>query len=332
MSSPAIVLMFPGQGSQYARMAVGLYGHQPEFTAAMDEVFAAFGTAGEAMRADWLAHHPAVPLDHVTRSQPLLFAVDYALGTMLLHRGVRPWTLLGHSIGEMAAATLAGVFSLDAAAALLLDRVHRLVDAPPGGMLAVAAGTDALKPFLTDEVVVAAVNSPRQTILAGPSGPLAAVAEALREAELTCRPVPSLTAFHSPSLAAVTAGAVERFATMPMAAPRIPLYSGYRAEPLTERVATDPAYWSGHPVETVRFWPALDAILSRRADVLCVEAGPGQGLSTVARRHPAVRARRAAVVSLLPPRAGAPEADRESVAEALATVYDHVGDARTHRR
>ncbi|MEV4432810.1 acyltransferase domain-containing protein [Streptomyces sp. NPDC049585] len=324
MDTRAIVLLFPGQGSQYARMAAGLYGHEPEFTAAMDEAFAAFGPDGRALRTDWLAASPAVPVDHVTRSQPLLFAVGHALGRMLLRRGVEPAALLGHSVGEMAAAVLAGVFTLEDAAALLLDRVHRLAAAPPGGMLAVAATAAALEPFVTGEVVVAAVNAPRQTILAGPEGPLAEVARALAEAGLTCRPVPSLTAFHSPSLTAATAGAVERFAATAVAAPRIGLYSGYRAGPLTAELAADPAYWAGHPVEPVRFWPALDAVLRRHTGAVCVEAGPGQGLSTIARQHPAVRGGTSRVVPLLPARAGAPEADREALAAAFAALGAYV--------
>lgn len=320
MNRRAVALMFPGQGSQHTRMASGLYQHEPEFTAAMDEVFSAFGDEGEPLRSDWLAEHPAVSIDYVTRAQPLLFAVDYALGRMLLSWGIRPAALLGHSVGEMAAATLADVFTLDDAATLILDRVRRLAAAPPGGMLAVAAGTAALEPFLTPEVVVAAVNTPRQTILAGPNGPLDAVAVRLRDVGLTCRRVPSLTAFHSPMLAEATGCAIERFAATPVRPPRMLLYSSYTAEPLTGEKVADPAYWASHPVDVVRFWPALDAMLGRRDDVVCVEAGPGQGLTQIARRHPAVRG---AVVSLLPARPGPAERDRESVASAFDTLADY---------
>ncbi|MGI5428581.1 acyltransferase domain-containing protein [Streptomyces sp. CA-179760] len=329
MDAPAILLMFPGQGSQHARMAAGLYGPDPAFTAAVDEVFDAYDAAGRSeggrLRADWLSDHPAVPLDHVTRSQPLLFAVDYALGRMVTAATGRPWALLGHSVGEMAAAALAGVFTLRDAAGLLLDRVRRLAQAPPGAMLAVAAGEDTLGPYLgggDGKVVVAAVNSPRQTILAGHVAPLAGVARALREAGLTCREVPSLTAFHSPMLAPYAAGAAERFAATPVAAPSIPLHSGYRPGPVTGQLAADPSYWAGHPVETVRFWPALDAVLSSRTGVICLETGPGQGLSTIARRHPTVRSGQNSVLPLLPPRAGTAEADRTSVAAALAAVRE----------
>ncbi|UZI28597.1 acyltransferase domain-containing protein [Streptomyces sp. VB1] len=326
MDASAILLMFPGQGSQHPRMAAGLYGHEPAFTSALDEVFDAYDAEargeGGRLRTDWLAEHPEVPLPHVTRSQPLLFAVDYALGRMVMARGLRPSALLGHSIGEMAAAALAGVFTPGEAAGLVLDRVRRLAAAPPGGMLAVAAEASALEPYVRHGVVVAALNSPRQTILAGPDTSLAEVAGALHEAGLTCRRIPSLTAFHSPALAPYATGAAERFAATPVSAPRIPVHSGYRAGLLTGRLAADASYWAGHPVEPVRFWPALDSVLTSRSGVVCVEAGPGQGLSVLARRHPTVRRGENAVVALLPPGEGPAAADRESVAAALASVRD----------
>ncbi|MEV4175923.1 acyltransferase domain-containing protein [Nonomuraea sp. NPDC049709] len=332
----AVLLMFPGQGSQHPRMAWGLYGEEPGFTAAMDEVFAAFGEAGAELRRDWLSERPRVPLDHVTRSQPLLFAIDYALGRTLLERGVRPWVMLGHSIGEMAAAVLAGVFTLADAVALVRQRVRLLAASPPGGMLAVSAGVAALEGLLTEDVVVAAENAPRQTIVAGPSEPLAEVERALRAEGFTCAPVPTLIAFHSPSLAATVPPAVESFAGTPVGAPRIPLYSGYAARPMTLELAADPGYWARHPVAPVRFWPALDEILSTGSPedgVVCVEAGPGQGLSTIARRHRAVRKGPGRVVPLLPARAGGPEAgpeagraaDRAAFATALTALPGEAG-------
>ncbi|MDR8411815.1 acyltransferase domain-containing protein [Nonomuraea sp. 3-1Str] len=324
------MVMLPGQGSQHPRMAWGLYGSEPRFTAALDEVLAAFDD-GDALRGDWLSDDPRVPLDHVTRSQPLLFALDYALGRTLMEYGVRPWVMLGHSVGEMAAAVLAGVFTLRDGARLLQERVRLLAEAPPGGMLAVSAAAAALDGLLTDEVVVAAVNAPRQTILAGPSGPLARVEERLREDGFITAPVPALTAFHSPSLQAVASAAVDGFATTPVRAPGIPLRSCYTAEPLTAETAADPGYWAAHPVRPVLFWPALDAILSSRDDVVCVEAGPGQGLSTVARRHRAMRAGRGEVVPLLPARPGGPGADRAAFDAALARLARLTGDAPPER-
>ncbi|WP_340376192.1 acyltransferase domain-containing protein [Streptomyces sp. SS7] len=314
-----VALLLPGQGSQHPRMAVGLYGHEPVFTAAMDEFFEAAGGEGARLREDWLAERPATDLDHVTRSQPLLFAVDHALGRVVLSRGVRPVALLGHSIGELASAVLAGVFVLRDATGLVLDRVRRLAGAPPGGMLAVAASTAEVTPYLSGDVVVGAVNAPRQTVLAGPDGPLDKVGRTLREAGFTCRRVPSLSAFHSPVLEPACRGAAERFAAVDRSAPSLPVHSAYTAAPLTEADIDDPAFWARQPVAPVLFWPALEGLLAT-GDHLLVEVGPGQGLSQVARRHPAVRRGTSEVVSLLPARPGPPEADRAAMETAMARV------------
>ncbi|MEU3793620.1 acyltransferase domain-containing protein [Streptomyces fructofermentans] len=322
-----VALLLPGQGSQHRRMAAGLYGHEPVFTEAMDEFFAAAGAEGGPMRDDWLAELPVTDMDHVTRSQPLLFAVDHALGRLVLSRGVRPAALLGHSIGELAGAALAGVFDPRDAAGLVLDRIRRLAAAPPGGMLAVAASTREVAPYLSGDVVVGAVNAPRQTVLAGPDAPLDAIGRALREAGFVCRRVPSLSAFHSPVLEPACRGAAERFAAVRRGRPAVPVHSAYTAAPLTESDIDDPRFWARQPVAPVLFWPALEGLLAT-GDHLLVEVGPGQGLSQLARRHPAVRRGSSAVVSLLPARPGPPEADRaawEAALERIAAAGHPVG-------
>lgn len=82
-----VALLLPGQGAQHEQMAAGLYGSEPVFTAAMDLVFGELGEPGERLRADWLSDRPLVPIEHVTRSQPLLFAIDHALGRLVLSWG-----------------------------------------------------------------------------------------------------------------------------------------------------------------------------------------------------------------------------------------------------
>lgn len=298
---PEPVLLLPGQGAQYQGMGTGLYRDEPDFAAAADEVFRAMGATGDALRADWLAARPARPMDDVTRSQPLLFTLDYALGRVLLARGVQCRALLGHSIGEVAAATLAGVFTLDDAVRLVLDRVADLESAPAGGMLAVAASVAELAGKLPPGVDVGAVNAPRQTVVAGPAEALARAAAALREAGFVCAPVPSRTPFHCAALEPVVRTGLRTLSGTRLEPPRIPMVSGYTAGRLDAPTVTDPGYWARHPVDPVMFWPALETALASGARLL-VECGPGQGLITLARRHPAVRSGQVEVLALLGPR------------------------------
>ncbi|GAA3564058.1 hypothetical protein GCM10022222_54830 [Amycolatopsis ultiminotia] len=321
MTKP-VAFLLPGQGSQYPQMAAGLYRSEPVFTDAVDEIVALLGKDGELVRADWLTEAPArpsVPIDHVTRSQVLLFIVDYALSRQIMSWGIEPTILLGHSAGELVAAALSGIFELPDAVALLWDRVQRLADAPPGGMLAVAAKPGQVEPYLRDGVVIGIVNSPSQLVLAGPQAPLEEIAAALTAAGRTCRAVPATAAFHSPGLAPLAGEAVPLIDKLGPRPPRIPVHSGYTTRRLTAEEVADPRLWAAHPVEPVLFWPALETLLAEQ-DYRLVEAGPGQRLATVARRHPAVARGGSEVFAAAPARPSGPEADRaalRSLAEAL---------------
>ncbi|MGI5261553.1 acyltransferase domain-containing protein [Streptomyces angustmyceticus] len=315
-----VALLFPGQGSQHTAMAAGLYGREPVFTAAVDAVLELMGPEGPAIRADWLADTPAVAIDDVRRAQPLLFAVDYGLGCMVLSWGIRPAALLGHSAGELVAAVLAGVVPLSTAVAMMRERVVAARRIPPGGMLAVAAGADVLRPYLRADVVVAAVNATSQTMLAGSAAPLAETANALRADGHTVVTVPATSPFHSPAMAPASAAVERAYTGMPFRAPGLPLYSGYTGHLLGPDDAVSPRFWARQITDPVLFLPALDQLLAAD-DMLLLEAGPRQTLTVFARRHRAVRLGASAAVPLLPARPVGPEADRHAVLTAAGRLW-----------
>ncbi|WDZ83569.1 acyltransferase domain-containing protein [Micromonospora cathayae] len=308
----AVALMFPGQGAQHVRMAAGLYGWEEVFTSVLDRAFALLGPEGPAIRRDWLADGPPDLLDDATRAQPLLYAVDYALGRTVLSWGVRPVALLGHSVGELAAATLAGVLDFADGVRLIRDRVASCRLAPPGGMLAVAATPDEVAAHLGDGVAVAAVNAPRQLLLAGPAAPLAAAERALRAEGRACLPVRSRQPFHSPAMTAAAESSLEQWRLTRLRPPRRTVYSAYLGDVLTAAHACDPRFWARQPVDPVLFGPTLDRLLAA-GDVLLVEAGPGRGLTALASRHRAVASGASAVVAMLPARPGGPDDDRDAL-------------------
>ncbi|MFC4910146.1 acyltransferase domain-containing protein [Actinomadura gamaensis] len=318
-----VALLFPGQGAQYPRMAAGLYGHSAPFTATMDRAFAALGPGGDGLRGEWLSGAPAELFDDVTRAQPLLYAVDCALGEVVLDWGVEPVALLGHSVGEMAAATLAGVFGLDEGMRLMRDRTEHYARTEPGGMLAVAASAADLAPHLVGRVTVAAVNAPRQTLVAGPRAELDEVARTLRDKGFTCRDVRARQGFHSPVVDGAVESSAAAWRSVDLRRPRRTVYSSQLGAELSPEHAVDPLFWARQPAATVWFWQALRSMLDEDGLVL-LEAGPGQGLSSIARRHPSVRSGRNRVVPLSPPRPGPPEADREAVRRAA----DRIGPPR----
>jgi len=316
-----VALLFPGQGSQHTAMASGLYTYEPVFTEAVDTVLDLMGDEGAAIRADWLAPREGViSIDDVRRAQPLLFAVDYALGKVIMSWGVRPAALLGHSAGELVAATFAGVVSLEDAVMMMHERVRHALSVPAGGMLAVAASEAQLRPYLVGEVAIAAVNTSMQTMLAGPAAQLRSVKKRLQAHGHTVLAVPATSPFHSPVMAPA-ADAVEReYARIGFRPPRLALYSGYTGELMSERDALSPRFWARQITDTVYFRPALDQLLAAD-DMLLVEAGPLQTLTIFARRHPSVRSGASAVVPMLPARPQGQEADRQSLLGAVAQLW-----------
>ncbi|MGK5627322.1 acyltransferase domain-containing protein [Streptomyces sp. URMC 123] len=323
-----VALLFPGQGSQHARMAAGLHGRDAAFTAALDAVLDLMGEDGPELRADWLAAEPRIGVDDVRRGQPMLFAVDYALARMVLGWGVRPTALLGHSAGELVGAVLAGVMSLSDAVAMLRARVREVARLPAGGMLAVAAGEERLRAYLTGDVAIAAVNSRQQTMLAGSVEPLARVAARLAEDRVTAVPVPATSPFHSPAMDPAAAALEPFCAGLRLRPPTVPLYSGYTGRLMTPDDALSPRFWARQLTDTVYFGPALEELLAVD-DMLLVEAGPRQTLTTFARRHRAVRLGASAAVPLLPAKPAGPGADRDAALAAAARLWTEGYDLDT---
>lgn len=317
-----IVLMLPGQGAQYARMGAGLYGTDPGFTAALDEFLQAYATGGgdaERLRADWLAEAPDSPIHGSACSQPLLFAVGYALGEALRAYGITPHALLGHSIGELAAAGLAGVFDVPAAGRLLARRGDALAAIGPGGMLAVAASPRELAAYTGPDVVVGAVNGPRQSVLAGARRPLAEAASRLRKDGLVCRAVAGDLPFHSPAAADGARVWRDAFADVELKAPRVRIQSTATGLPVRAEEAVRAEFWADQIAAPVLFWPALDALLSA-GDFCLVEAGPGQQLGGWAKRHRAVRTGVSTTLPLLPSQPGPADRDRAVFDTAVAAL------------
>ena len=311
----AIAFLFPGQAAQQPAMARGLYPAEPAFTEAMDECLALFAGQGVDLADAW-RDADADAMTDTLLAQPLLFSVEYALARMWRAFGVEPAFVLGHSIGELAAATVAGIFDLPSAVLLVTARAAAMGDTPPGGMLGVAVPADTLNGLLPAGVSVAVTNGPRQTVVSGSPEALAAAADVLAANKISFRGLPVGKAFHSPLMSSALPRFQEAFGRVQMDEPHVTMISAATGQILSAAEAKDPAFWAAQICGPVRFDRALATLVHTGAGLL-VEAGPGHTLSQLARSQAAGTIS----VPTLPREAGNDARDLRALLSAAATVW-----------
>lgn len=279
-----VAFLFPGQGSQHVGMARGLYDSEPVFRETFDQCAAGFaGELGIDLVAEVFEGSGLEPTD---LAQPALFAVEYALAQLTISYGVTPATLAGHSIGELVAATVAGVFDLNTAIKVVATRARLMHAAPPGAMVAVAASPDDIADHLTGDVDLAAVNEFGSCVLSGPEKAIRDVTDRLAAAGLIARRVRTSHGFHSQAMDAVLEPFTEFLSTLTLHEPKIQMLSNLTGTWMTGEEATDPGRWARHIRSTVRFADELQTLLTDAGSVL-VEVGPGGSLTGSAVRIPA---------------------------------------------
>ncbi|BBA34915.1 beta-ketoacyl synthase [Methylocaldum marinum] len=256
-SPPSLALMFTGQGAQYPGMAAQLYELWPRFRLAMDEAAAAFDPWLDVPVLSSIYHHEANPeqLARTEITQPAMFVTDYALGRALLELGVRPAALIGHSVGEYAAACLAGAVDLADAAKVVAARGRLMSELPgQGGMLAVFARADELSAYLEDyrgRLWFAANNGSHQ-VVAGYRDAVAELARTLESLGRRVKPLRVSHAFHTPLLQPMLEPFAKVLAEVEWRAPRLPIISNITGDWLAAD-GFDAYYWSRHVLEAVRF-------------------------------------------------------------------------------
>ncbi len=290
--APRIAFLFTGQGAQYGGMGLRLYETQPIFREALDRCAKLLDSQLDRPLLSLLdPGHPLAGhgpiLDQTGYTQPVMFAVEYALAVLWRSWGIEPAAVLGHSVGEFAAACVAGVFSLEDGIHLIAQRARLMQSLPVGGRMAAVFATEprvtsAIEPY-RDRITIAALNGPESIVISGDAEAVDEVLARLETQGIKSKPLATSHAFHSQRMDPILDALRQAAAKVACSKPAIDIVSNLTGQVADEHTFADPCYWSRHARSPVRFAQSMQVLAERGCEIF-LEIGPSPTLIGMGQR------------------------------------------------
>ncbi|MCY7979658.1 type I polyketide synthase [Bacillus inaquosorum] len=305
LEKPAVVFMFSGQGSQYVNMGKQLYEMEPVFQEELERCFTILqaeeglnirsimfpANEAESIEAEQLIHETSY-------TQPILFSFEYALASFLNKKGLKPQYMIGHSIGELTAACLSGICSLEDALHMVAMRGQLMQEMPEGEMLSVRLSSRETEMELTEGVELSASNSSDLSVVSGLMEPINAFAARLQAKGVAIQHLKTSHAFHSSMMKPAASRFADILQDMEFKAPGLPFISNVTGDWIQAEQAADPKYWASQIMEKVDFHSGLNTLL-QMGNVVFVEIGPGNTLTQFVRKHEGFMTEQHAAVNMI---------------------------------
>ena len=279
-----VIFMFPGQGTQYFEMAKDLYLELPFFKKIMDSGFKRLQDLSgvnykKVIGYEKQKEEEALLINDTLYTQPLLFLVEYAMAKTLIHFGVNPTGMIGHSLGEYTAACISNVFSLEDGLEIIFNRASLMEKMKPGSMIAIKAEAEDVLGLIENNLSVATINTPNTCVLTGESEYVETLSAKLDEKEISYSILKTSHAFHSYMMDDMLKPFEEVLKKLHFSKPEIPFISNLTGKILTQEDLSA-SYWAKHLRNTVLFQKGLELLLDKYPsnDSIFIEVGPGKTL------------------------------------------------------
>jgi len=313
----SVAFMFSGLGTHYLDMALELYQTEPRFRISVDQCCEILKPllgldlrdvlypqrnsenrkqkqdipsngldlrkmlGREKETADVETLRATSLLNQTVLTQPAIFVVEYALAQLWISWGILPAAMIGYSIGEYVAATLAEVLSLEDALTLVARRAQMIEELPEGAMLAVPLSEEEIQPLLNENISISAINGSSLCVIAGVKDAVEEWEQLLSERNLIGKRLQTSHAFHSAMMEAIAPAFGDLVKTFSLKPPKISYISNVTGTWITAEQATDPSYWVKHLCQAVRFAEGVQQLWQKDNPIL-LEVGPGQALISFA--------------------------------------------------